>query len=380
MNEARRRRKAKQARRDAQRDNKRPETPEETPLIDEVRRALAGHPLDLLGTVGMLIEATKPDPLAWLPSRPKRDTVDLEPLLDGFIGVRIVETTALLAVLAELLDDTDLQLRCRREVAARRDALPGWIADLGNVEAYQAVRMTHVLGDGDELLIGARLSTGDELTGVAFIDHNGLSAVKDAFFVPDSIDTVVRLAAERNTDPDTSFVDMSLADTRAWIEHGLRQHAVFMDQTETWPACRPLLQWLISCLPPNGAKYQSPRWDPDEQRQLCDEFFDSDHGAPFDRRDYAELLDELLDTGDPVRWSVPRIERVLRGGRQLGSTVAVDVALDAPELLTHFIPFAHAQSGIRDELTAEALDAVDDVAERYRDAVLREVAEEESED
>ncbi|PRC57014.1 hypothetical protein C6A85_35705, partial [Mycobacterium sp. ITM-2017-0098] len=82
------------------------------------------------------------------------------------------ETTALLTVFAELVDDEDLRLRCRDEAAARHDDLPPWLGALTDVDVYRAVRMTHVLGDGDEVLIGARLANGDELTCAAFIDHN----------------------------------------------------------------------------------------------------------------------------------------------------------------------------------------------------------------
>ncbi|MDY6998629.1 MAG: hypothetical protein SW019_18685, partial [Actinomycetota bacterium] len=183
-----------------------------------------------------------------------------------------------------------------------------------------------------------------------------------------------------NTDPDTSFVDMSPADARAWVEHGLREPAVDMDQSDTWPACRPLLQWLIRRLPPGGATRESPGWDPVEQRDLCDRFFASEHGAAFDPREYGELLDELIDTGDPVRWSAPRIEHLLRGGPQAGSAVAVEVALDAPELLTRFVPFAHAHSGLRAELTAEALDAIDQFADHYRDEVRRDAEQNDPDD
>ncbi|MGB3230541.1 MAG: hypothetical protein WA944_10180 [Mycobacterium sp.] len=360
MNEARKRRKAKQARRDAQRIRMRePEAPEETPLTDEVRQALAGHPLDLLGMVSMLIEATKPDPLAWLPSRPQRDTVDLTRLLDSFVDVHFRETTALLAVLGELLEDADLQRRCREEVAARQDILPPWITDLAHVQMYRAVRMTHVLGDGDEILIGAKLTNGDELTCAAFVDHNVSSVVKDAFVVPDSVDTVVRVAAERNTDPDTTFVDMSLADARAWLDHGLAQLPIFSDQSETWPGCRPLLSWLTRQLPTGGTKRVSPDWDTESLKELCDDFFTSEGGAMFDRREHGPLLEGLLETGDPLRWSVPRIERLFRDDFDGGVPLAV--VLDAPDMLARFIPFAHARSGIRDELTAEALATIDEM-------------------
>ncbi|PRC47581.1 hypothetical protein C6A85_84215, partial [Mycobacterium sp. ITM-2017-0098] len=148
MNDGRRRRKAKQARRDARRskaaepetsepETSEPETfepviPEDAPpLLDGVRHALqSGHPLDLLGMASLLIEATKPDPLAFLKSGQQREQIDLDRLVDSFIGVQVRETTALLTVFAELVDDEDLRLRCRDEAAARHDDLPPWLGAL----------------------------------------------------------------------------------------------------------------------------------------------------------------------------------------------------------------------------------------------------------
>lgn len=383
MNEARKRRKAKQARRDAQRrtrarqsqDNPQTEGPlagvpvtaeapldetatEETPLLDEVRQALDGHPLEMLSMAGMLIEATTPDRFAYLPGRPQRETVDLARLVDSFIDVHTDETTALLAVLGELLDDPDMQQRCRQEVADRRHSLPPWIAGLADIDVYRTVRRAHVLGDDDEIILGAKLSTGEELTCAAFIDHHTFSVVKDAFVIPDSIDTVIQVAKERNTDPDTSLVDMDPADARAWLEHGLSQHPVFTGQSDTWPACRPLLQWLTRRLPAGGTPYQSPEWDLDDLSELCDEFFASEDGARFTRRRHAGLLEELLSEGDPLRWSVAKIDHLFRHGLR-DSAEPLAVVLETPQLLKSFIPFAHARSGIRDALTAEALAAID---------------------
>jgi hypothetical protein len=365
MNDGRRRRLAKQARRDARRMKPREtpeETPDETPLIEEVRRALdTGHPLDFLGVASLMIEATKPDPLAaHVKSRQQRDPVRLDDLVAGFIGVPIPETTALLAVFAELLvDDKDLRLRCATEVAARHDSLPQWISGLPHVDVYRVVRMTHVLGERDDLVIGARLAGGHELTCVAYIDHLRLSEVKDAFFVADSIEHVVSVAAERNTDPDKSFVDISLADARAWIQHGI-DRLPFVVRTNSWPDCRPLVQWLIGHMPEGGQKYEWPSWDWESTVELRDQFFASPAGVPFDDYDHRELLLELLDTGDPLRWSAARMAQVFTGS--FGGLVSLQTVLDVPELLRAFVPFAHAQSGIRDELTAEALGVIDEMS------------------
>jgi hypothetical protein len=372
MNDGRKRRQAKQARRDTRRLKPREtpgETPQETPeatpegalLVEEVRRALdTGHPLDLLGMASLMIEASKPDPLAaYVKSGERRETVPLNDLVASFVGVHAPETTALLAVLAELLvDDEDLRRRCATEVAARHDSLPPWISGLPHVDVYRVVRMTHVLGDGDELVIGAKLASGHEVTCVAFIDHLRLSEVKDAFFVPDSIGRVLSAAAANNSDPDTSFVDLSLDDARAWIQHGL-DRLPFLVRTDSWPDCRPLVRWLIGHMPEGGQKYE-PSWEWESTEELRDQFFASPEGAPFDDYDHRELLSRLLDTGDPLRWSAARMAQVFAGS--LDENASLRSVLDVPDLLRAFVPFAHAQSGIRDELTAEALAVIDEMS------------------
>ena len=131
MADGRKRSAAKQARRDARRGKARrgrvaeQETPEEAPLIDEVREALeGGQPMDLLGLVSMLIMATVPPPA--LPRPPDvENPPSLDELVSAFIDVPVPETTALLAVLGQLLlGDDPLSERCRREVDARGEELP----------------------------------------------------------------------------------------------------------------------------------------------------------------------------------------------------------------------------------------------------------------
>ena len=143
----------------------------------------------------------------------------LDELVTAFIGVQVPETTALLTVLGELIVDDDvLRARCRHEVDVRKDGLPRWLVGLAQTTVHRGVRMSHVLGDGDELLLGVRLADGQEMTCAVHIDHLMMSAVKDAFFVPESVDAVVSVAKASNTDPDTSFVEVGLAEARAELQ------------------------------------------------------------------------------------------------------------------------------------------------------------------
>jgi len=109
---------------------------------------------------------------------PERATLHM--LVESFAGVVLPETTALLAALAELGPDEVTRARARRVVAGRPHPLPEWLARLGEALVYRAVESTHVLGDGENVLLGARLR-GHELTAVIYIDHNLGTVVKDAF-------------------------------------------------------------------------------------------------------------------------------------------------------------------------------------------------------
>ncbi|MDT5242813.1 MAG: hypothetical protein QOD36_189 [Mycobacterium sp.] len=256
MSNERRARRAKQVRRDERRAKKRNSNGSaDTTFRDAIRSALAaGHPLSLLSLASMLIHVAKPDSLLSLKSG-RRDTSHLDRVLTGLIGVRDRETTALLAVIAELLvGDPAPQLRCRHELAERGEHLPRWIAALPRVDVYRAVRRTHVFGDVDEVVIGMRLDGGHELTIAVQIDHNMLSSVAEAGVVPDPIDDVPARVAE--TSSVTSVFEMTLADARVWIEDALNKPAL-APETDTWPLYRALVQWLVARLP-EGGEHRSP--------------------------------------------------------------------------------------------------------------------------
>lgn len=53
----------------------------------------------------------------------------------------------------------------------------------------------------------------------------------------------------------------------------------------------------------------------------------------------------------------------------------LEVALDIPDLLRAFIPYAHAQSGIGDELTSRSLAVIDELRSSYRRELMREAHE-----
>ncbi|WKG04663.1 hypothetical protein [Mycolicibacterium sp. HK-90] len=370
MGDKRLERKAKQARRDVRRAKKRDrESRPDTTFRDVIRKTVTGrHPLSLLGMASYLLHRVTPDPLDY--PKVESDAGFLDRFVTGMIGERNRETTALLAVLAELLlDDPGLQLRCREAVAERDNPLPQWITALPQIEVYRAVRLADVLGDADELVIGARLDGKHELTAAVLVDHNALSSVIDAIVMSEPIGVGIARTAESGS--DTNVVEMTLADARTWIEDALSEPA-FTRATRTWTQSRPLIQWLVRQLPEGGAHRPSTDWA--AAGELCDRFFATDAASPFTDPGHRDLLLELFETGcgDPLRWSEIRVERAI--GRPCLDDFygRLEVVLDAPDLLRAYIPYAHAQSGIRDELTARTIATLDKLRSPYKREMLRQ--------
>ena len=365
---SKRRPKRQRSRRTTQRREEQPD------LLDGVRHALADqHPLGLLTYVSTLLCATdrrRADPFA----REEVSGPTQGELIATFLDVPMPETSALLAVIAEMVDDQVQRVRIRRELAARRADLPDWLTRLPETTAYRAVRMGHVLGDGDNVSIGVRTADRQEFTCVVYIDHNMGTLVKDAFVVPLPVAEITDQFRAAADDPDTSFDDLSLADARAWIDPAAalaaRTYPPF--ETESWPACRPLVEWIVRGLPTGGTGYQRPQWDPKQREQLADRFFGSAYADSLDDPDRRDLLDSLLwfgadyGTGDPLRWSSVRVEILLGDWLPRKIVAPPDYLAKAPELLRAFIRFAHAESGVRTELTDEALAAIDHWEPQYQ--------------
>ena len=230
-------------------------------LLADVRQQLAsGEPLDFLAYVSTLLAAVDPrgeNPFERDQGGP--DRAALPTLTESFAEVTLPETTALLAALAEVGPDELTRARARRALAARPHPLPDWLARLGEASVYRVVESTHVLGDGDNVLLGARLP-GYELTAVIYIDHNLGTVVKNAFPVPSPVTDVVGRLRDAADDPDATFRDIVLADARARVAQAIEVGAITFPpfETETWPASRPLTEWLLRLMPEGGTGYIRP--------------------------------------------------------------------------------------------------------------------------
>jgi hypothetical protein len=337
------------------------------------------HPAELLHFASSLLAVADPradDPVARVHGAPSKDVTAAD-LVDSFIEVCSRETTALLTVLAQMVDDDLVARRIRRELARRDDRLPVWLTRMAPVTVERAVLMGHVLGDGDNIMVAARTDAGHDLTVIVYIDHNLGTVAKDGFVIHEPIGRALasfRTAARQ--DPDVVFDELGLADARARITEAIDLGAITVPpfETDTWPAARPLVEWIVRYLPEGGRGHERPEWSDDDRRALTEEFLTSEFGRGLDGED-REVLESLLwfgcdyGPGDPLRWSPVAVEILLTDWLPRKVIADAEFLGRAPEVLRSFISFGHSRRGIRPALTEETLAAVDRWEPEYLHAV-----------
>lgn len=341
----------------------------EPDLLYDLRVALADpHPLGLLALASSLLSALDPrsrTPIERALGKPKGPS--REELLASFIGVDRQETSALLAVLAAMSTDELERRRIERELANRRHALPAWLEGIGDTKFdHPTLEMTHVLGDGDNVLVSVTFPTGDALTAVVYIDHNAGTLVKDAFLVPESLNGLLA-QMKRLAEPGTTFNDIDPADARARITEAIALGAITVPpfESDSWPACRPLIEWMVAMLPSGGTGYQRPEWDDQARDHLMDRFFASPFGHALDDSDHRDLLHSLLwfgcdyGPGDPLRWSPVSVEILLVSWMPRKVMADRRFLSRTPDLLRAFVRFCHAERAIPSPLTEQTLTSVD---------------------
>jgi hypothetical protein len=299
----------------------------------------------------------------------------LDELTGTFANVDLPETSALLAAVAQLAPDELVRARAKRELRTRTDGLPGWLEHIGEAEVYRAVAMVHVLGDGDNHILAVRFRDQQELTFVVYIDHNMGTVVKDAFVVPGPMAEVLEMMrANIDEDSDVGWQELALQDARSRIVEAIRKGDMLLPpiETDTWPACQPMIEWIARLLPEGGIGYVRPEWSDSARRQLTKRFFSSPEGSRLDDRDHRRLFESLLwfgadyGPGDPMRWSPVAVEILLVNWIPRKIVADSEFLAKAPDLLRSFIRFCHAERGIRSELTVSTLEAVDRYEPEYQ--------------
>lgn len=353
--------------------------PQSQDLFVNIRTAMrSDDPMDLLVLTSGLLEVTQPRPADPFQEPEAQAPIALPDLVESFIDTPYAETTAVLTSIRALVRDEALATRIGEALTQRRHPLPDWLSRLDRATAEPDVWfLTHVLGDGDDFLVGVELAPGMALSALIYVDHNLGTVVKDAFVVPGTVEDLALELGRRLTDPEQSLTRVDAAAARATVEaaiaRGSRYHPPLT--TDSWPSCRPLVEWMLGLLPPGGTAPERHEWTEQETTALAERFFASSHGAPLDRPDQRELIEPLLGfatqyaSGDPYRWSSVSVEMLLADWAPRAIAAPVPMLLRLPDLLRAYILFAHDHVGIRADLTTATLAAVDAYEPVFRDAV-----------
>ena len=283
---------------------------------------------------------------------------------------------ALATVIARLNDDDLLRARVSRSVGPRTASWPDWVDRLDDVEVVGAVEMADVLRDSDNVVVHVRVA-GHDLTMVVLIDFNLGTVVKDAFVLPEAMGSFTESWTE-HADPAAATVGpVSPADARARIEDAIQTGTMTWPplESETWPASRPLLEWLLRRLPNGGTSYLRPEWSDRDRKALTDRFLASPGSALLDRPEDASIVGDLLryrtdsGSGDPLRWSPAAVEILLRDWYPRKIMADRDYLHRMPAVLRAFVAFAHAEVGLGVAQTTPTLAAVDEFGSDYRSRI-----------
>ena len=341
-----------------------------------MRRLLASHePLDLIAHVSGMMDLL--DPRRRDPFERSQDAVELPTLANlvrSFVDIEAVETSALLAVIGELSSDPDIEDLAQSELARRAHRLPTWLANMGQVEAYGTGEVVHILGDGDNVLVGARWPTGVSLTLVVYIDHNLGTLVKDAFVVSEPPKRLLEIM-RRSFDAETSWKELEPASARARITDAIEHAAMTVPafESESWPACRPVVEWIVRQLPEGGTGYERPDWPEAAVLALAVRFFTSPLGHSLDDPDRRSLLESILwfgtdyGPGDPMRWSPTAVEILMLDWIPRKIVADVEFLSKVPKLLSAFVRFCHAERGVPKSVTGRTIAALDEFTAEYRE-------------
>jgi hypothetical protein len=346
-------------------------------LQEQAARAVRTRsPIDVLTLASGVVELCTPRPLDPEDDDERPDLLDV---VHSFVHAT-PELASVAAVIGELTADGELADHIRGDLAEVR--LPArvrsWISTMALAEPTEARLMSHPHRDGDDIIIGVRWPSGEEISAIVYIDHNIGSVVKDAFLLPDG-PSGVAVRFKSMSAPHVTITPMSPADARAqiaWaIEHGERTPD--MEPTESWPTVRSVVEWMIAKLPTDGTAYSKEPIDDAETNTLVDRFIASPFATELDLPPDAirEICDPVVwyahdqAGGDPLRVSPVLIEALLFDWLAYKVHLQEIHRLVVPMVLKAWARFAGEARGLPAELIDESIEAIDQWAPDYLQAV-----------
>lgn len=366
------------------------------PLIVDLRRRMRDpDPWQLLAFLSTIVEVADRAPGS------EDQAVGIAPLVESFIGVDLAETTAALTTLAVLVQDPAIVDDIETELAHRRQPMPLWLRDLEELRVTKAHLMSAEGDLGANVVLGIEWSGGQGASFLVYVDHTLGTVVRDAFPTPVPIEVVLgQLDDAAPGEAQPTFEELDLAEARSLVEEALEDSdaEVWDPESDTWPAGRPILDWLLGTMPEggegwarlDGARDLDDLDDLDEdasaldelvetlldtRRALVDQFTTSTAATLADLdltrdRDRAALA-LVVGTAGPMteevflRWTPDRVEDLLFGILPRALLVDEHIARRIPQLLKAFAVWCLGQSNAADRDIVAVRDAVDECGPDY---------------
>lgn len=352
-----------------------------------VRDALAnGGPLRLLSMVSFMLsfDDARPRDILDRAKRAEWAPAARAEFVDKLLADPTSEASAVLAVCAAFMgDDDDLATTIRAELAVRPPVQPRSLGRLDETRVHRAVRISDALDETDILLLEGRLA--DEVfTCAVMVTLDRLQTVCEAELLPEPIDPILT----RMSVPSCDFrcENVELADVGARLTKAIGWESfVPPGESETWPHTRALVEWLVRGLPTGGSAEPRPEWAGEDLR-LVRQFLTSPRGRAFNRLHH-DLVGSMVEfgsdcgAGDPMRWSKARARRWLfEGVLEDRDPWMLDYLEEAPSVLRAFVEFVHGEVGIRPDLTADVVLAIESWEPEFQDALSCKLAEDDDDD
>lgn len=157
------------------------------------------------------------------------------------------------------------------EGLARRPtpSLPAWISSIGEADvtgvwSRSVEPVTHADSEGDsgaedhsdteDVFVGVRWPTGQELTLIVHVDRHPVAVVHDVLLARAGVEAVKEVVVAE--DGRTTFVRVDPIEARGRLIPAVQRWETTEPVTlsDDWPSKRPLLLWLLSTLPDDGSE------------------------------------------------------------------------------------------------------------------------------
>lgn len=293
-------------------------------------------------------------------------------LAAAFLEADEAETNAIARVWAAILGDDTLDDMLRRRLitsVSKRDH-PAWLNDLKQARVTRASSFGDVYNEQETLMLEVQIGEHAFVLACA-LTHFGGVMLEDAYLIASSIAEAAALMPAEITD-GTIVHEVDLATAAATVRGALRLTNMSYPplETETWPATKPALEWLLRQLPAGEAELAEPL-APEVIDHITADFARSPEGRSLstDALDDASLLFSFGATygaGDPLRWGPMFTELILFDLIPRKFIAPDQVLLRIPRVLRAVVTWAHAQSGISAANTKVVIDLIKKATPEYR--------------